>query len=285
MDLAVFLVVLASAVMQAGWNVALKLRLDPLQALVLVVIGAGISAAPLALWFGPPDAAVLPLIAASVACHMAYYGCLASAYARAELGLAYPVARGSALLMTAAVSILVLHEPIGMLGVAGIVLLAASIVVLARRSFGRALEGQALLLAMGSGIAITGFTLIDGTAARIAGSANAYTTWLFVCDAVLVGLVTLGSRVTLGSKRRRAFTLPPGTFALALGGGAMLFVSYWLSIWAMTRAPIGLVTAVRESSVLFGALMAVLVLHEKLHAERVVAAFLVLGGLALIKLH
>ncbi|MCJ8144254.1 DMT family transporter [Ancylobacter sp. A5.8] len=279
MDLTVFLVVLASAVMQAGWNVALKLRVDPLQALVLVVVGAGIAAAPFALWFGPPDAAVLPLIAASVACHMAYYGCLAGAYARAELGLAYPVARGSALLMTAAVAILVLHEPIGVLGVVGIALLAASIVVLARRSLGRVLEGQALLLAMGSGVAITGYTLIDGTAARLAGSANAYTTWLFVCDAVLVGALVLAS------PRRRAAVMAPGMFSLALWGGTLLFVSYWLSIWAMTRAPIGLVTAVRESSVLVGALMAVVVLHEKLHAERIVAAFLVVGGLALIKLH
>ncbi|MBS9478890.1 DMT family transporter [Ancylobacter radicis] len=279
MELSIFLVVLLSAVMQAGWNVILKIRLDPFSALVLVGICGGIVALPFALWFGLPGPTVLPWIGASVVCHLSYYAFLIGAYTRADLGMTYPVARGSALLMTAAVSILFLHEPIGLIGTIGILLLASSILIMARHAFGHSLEGRALVLALGSGVAVTAFTVIDGTAARLTGQANLYTTWLFVFDAVVIAVLVLAwkGRAVLGPMM--AF-LPWG-----LLGGAMLFVSYWLSVWAMTKAPIGLVTAVRESSVLFGAIMAVTLLREPLRADRVIAAVLVVGGLTLIKIH
>lgn len=279
MDLTVFLVVLLSALMQAGWNVILKIRLDPFSALVLVGICGGIAALPFALWLGPPDAAVVPWIGLSVVCHLSYYAFIIGAYTRADLGMAYPVARGSALLMTAAVAIFVLAEPIGLIGVTGIVLLAASVLLMARHAIGQRMEAAGLLLALGSGVSVTGFTIIDGTAARIAGSANAYTTWLFVCDAVVI------LALVLAWKGPRALKPMLGFLPLGMLGGAMLFVSYWLSVWAMTQAPIGLVTAVRESSVLFGAIMAVTLLREPLRADRVVAAVLVVAGLTLIKLH
>jgi drug/metabolite transporter (DMT)-like permease len=279
MDLAVFLVVLLSAVMQAGWNVILKLRLDPFSALVLVGICGGLAALPFALWLGPPDAAVAPWIGMSVVCHLSYYAFLIGAYTRADLGMAYPVARGSALLMTATVAIFVLAEPIGITGMTGIALLAASVLLMAQHAIGQKMQAAGLLLALGSGVSVTGFTIIDGTAARIAGSANAYTTWLFVCDAVVI------LALVLAWKGPRALKPMLGFLPLGMLGGAMLFVSYWLSVWAMTQAPIGLVTAVRESSVLFGAIMAVTLLREPLRADRVVASVLVVAGLTLIKLH
>ncbi len=279
MDLTVFLVVLLSALMQAGWNVILKIRLDPFSALVLVGICGGIAALPFALWLGPPDAAVVPWIGLSVVCHLSYYAFIIGAYTRADLGMAYPVARGSALLMTAGVAIFVLAEPIGLIGITGIVLLAASVLLMARHAIGQRMEAAGLLLALGSGVSVTGFTIIDGTAARIAGSANAYTTWLFVCDAVVI------LALVLAWKGPRALKPMLGFLPLGMLGGTMLFVSYWLSVWAMTQAPIGLVTAVRESSVLFGAIMAVTLLREPLRADRVVAAVLVVAGLTLVKLH
>ncbi|MDQ0509816.1 DMT family transporter [Ancylobacter amanitiformis] len=279
MDLAVFLVVLLSAAMQAAWNIILKIRLDPFSALVLVGLGAGAAALPFALWIGPPDRQLWPWIGASVVAHLSYYAFLIGAYSRADLGLTYPVARGSALLLTALISILVLSEPIGLIGVIGIVLLALAILTMAREAFGHMMEGRALLLALGSGLAVTAFTVIDGTAARISGSANAYTTWLFVCDAVVIVIIVLAW------KGPRVLVPMAGFLPLGLLGGAMLFVSYWLSVWAMTQAPIGLVTAVRESSVLFGAIMSVAILREPLRTDRIIGAFMVIGGLTLIKLH
>lgn len=278
MDLAVLLVVLLSALLQTGWNVLLKLRLDPLSALMLVVLGGGAVALPVALWLGPPEPVLWPWMAGSMCAHLAFYGCLVGAYARADLGLVYPVARGGALLMTAAIAILLLHEPVRPIGVAGIALLSASVLITGWRSRGEATQAAALVLALGSGAAVTAFSLIDGTAGRL-GSPSVYTAWLFVADAVLVALgLMLWKGTTFFAPMRRHW-------ALALVGGAMLFVSYYLCVWAMTRAPISLVAAVRESSVLFSAGFAVWVLHEKLRPERLLAALLVVAGVTLIKLH
>lgn len=278
MDLAVLLVVLLSALLQTGWNVLLKLRLDPLSALMLVVLGGGAVALPVALWLGPPEPVLWPWMAGSMCAHLAFYGCLVGAYARADLGLVYPVARGGALLMTAAIAILLLHEPVRPIGVAGIALLSASVLITGWRSRGEATQAAALVLALGSGAAVTAFSLIDGTAGRL-GSPSVYTAWLFVADALVValGLLLWKGTAFFGPVRRH--------WALALVGGAMLFVSYYLCVWAMTRAPISLVAAVRESSVLFSAGFAVWVLHEKLRPERLLAALLVVAGVTLIKLH
>lgn len=278
MDIGVLFVVLLSALLQTGWNVLLKLRLDPLSALVLVVLGAGVVALPVALWLGPPELALWPWMAGSIAAHMGFYACLVGAYARADLGLVYPVARGGALLLTAAIAILVLHEPVRLIGIAGIALLSAGVLVTAWRSRAEASQATALALALGSGVAVTAYSLIDGTAGRL-GPPSIYTAWLFVGDAVLAAA---GLTLWRGGRALR----PLARHApLGLAGGAMLFVSYWLCVWAMTRAPISLVAAVREASVLFGAALAVGVLHEALRAERVVAALMVVAGVTLIKLH
>ncbi|WP_428029330.1 DMT family transporter [Ancylobacter sp.] len=278
MDIPVLLVVLLSAVLQAGWNVLLKLRLDPLSSLMLVVLGGGMVALPFALWLGLPERPLWPWMAGSMAAHIGFYACLAGAYARADLGLVYPVARGGALLMTAGIAITVLHEPIGPIGIAGIALLAAGVLVTGWRSRDEASQSVALGLALGSAAAVTAYSIIDGTAAHM-GSPATYTAWLFVGDAVLV---LVGLSVWKGP----AFLRPVMRhLPLALAGGAMLFVSYWLCVWAMARAPISLVAAVREASVLFAAAFAVLVLHERLRPERAVAALFVVAGVTLIKLH
>ena len=278
MEPTVLLVVLLSALLQAGWNVLLKLRHDPLSALTLVVLGGGAVALPVALALGPPEPALWPWMAGSMTAHLAFYACLVGAYARADLGLVYPVARGGALLMTAAVAILLLHEPVRPIGISGIALLSLSVLITGWRSRGEAAQAAALALALGSGVAVTAYSLIDGTAGRL-GSPSVYTAWLFVGDAVVValGLLLWKGAAFLDPVRRH--------WGLALIGGALLFVSYWLCVWAMTRAPISLVAAVREASVLFGAVFAVLLLHEKPRPERLLAAVLVIAGVTLIKLH
>lgn len=279
MDFGVLLIVLFSAALQAGWNILLKLRLDPLSALLLVAVGAGAIALPVALWLGPPPATIWPWMAGSVAAHLSFYACLVGAYARADLGLVYPVARGGALLMTAGVALLFLHEPIRPIGMAGIALLAASVLLMARHGQRGASDGPALGLALASGVAVTAYSVFDGTAARLSGAPGTYTAWLFVCDAALI-------LALLPLWKGTAFLRPLARHVpLGLAGGAMLYVSYWLGVWAMTRAPISLVVAVREASVLFGAVMAVVILREPLRAGRLLAAVMVVAGVTLIKLH
>ncbi len=279
MDFTVFLAVIAAAAMHAGWNAILKIRLDPFVAVVLVNAACGVIALPAALWLGPPALHVWPWIAASIAIHLFYYLTLSGAYRLADMGQVYPVARGSAPLMTTLISLAVLGEPIDGQGVAGVVLLAVGIVAIAWRGQGTRFDPKALRLALACGASITAYTLVDGLGARAAGNPHVYSAWLFVMDSALITLFGLAWKGPAALRPALAFVGP------GLAGGAMSLAAYWISIWAMTRAPIGLVAAVRESSVLFGAAIAVVVLHEPLRANRLVAAALIVGGLALIKLH
>ena len=280
MDLSVFLAVIAAAAMHAGWNAVLKIRLDPFLAVVLVNAACGVLALPVALHLGPPAGHVWPWIAASVAIHLVYYLTLAGAYRRADMGQVYPLARGSAPLLTTLLSVTLVGEAVDAQGFIGVGLLALGILSLAWPRAGiAAIDRTALRLALMCGVSISAYTLVDGLGARSASSAHVYTSWLFVVDSVVITLFGLAWKGPRALAPTLSF-LGPG-----LAGGAMSLAAYWISIWAMTKAPIGLVAAVRESSVLFGAVIAVMVLHEPLRRERLIAAALIVAGLVLIKLH
>lgn len=280
MEPSVFLAVIAAAAMHAGWNAVLKIRLDPFLAVVLVNAACGVIALPAALYFGLPEPHVWPWILASVLIHLVYYLTLSGAYRRADMGLVYPLARGSAPLLTTILSVTLVGEAVDAQGFLGVVLLALGILTIAWRRAGlAAIDRTALRLALMCGLSITAYTLVDGLGARAASSPHLYSAWLFVADSVVITLFGLAW------KGPRALVPTLSFIGPGLAGGAMSLASYSISIWAMTKAPIGLVAAVRESSVLFGAVIAVVVLHEPLRRERILAAGLIVAGLALIKLH
>jgi len=275
----VFMAVIAAAAMHAGWNAILKIRLDPFLAVVLVNAACGIVALPAALYFGLPELHVWPWIVASILIHLVYYLTLSGAYRLADMGVVYPLARGSAPLLTTILSVTLVGEAIDAQGFLGVVLLAVGILAIAwRRKGAAALDRTALRLALTCGGSITAYTLVDGLGARSASSPHLYTSWLFVMDSLLI------TGVGLAWKGPRALAPTLSFIGPGLAGGAMSLAAYWISIWAMTRAPIGLVAAVRESAVLFGAVIAVVVLREPLRTERLVAAALIVAGLVLIRL-
>lgn len=277
MTLAVFLAVILAAAMHAGWNAILKIRLDPFLAVVLINAWCVVIALPMVFVFGAPRLEAWPWLIASAAVHLLYSVALTKAYRLADMGKVYPVARGSAPLMTALVSLFALGESLGPLGFAGVAMIALGIMSMALRS-GR-LGKRALGFAIATGVTITAYTLLDGIGARAAGNPHTYTAWLFILDGF--------SLVALALARHGISSLAPMRSFLAIGffGAVMSLAAYWIAIWAMTEAPIGLVAAVRESSVLFGAVIAVAVLREPIQANRIVAACLILSGLVLIRLH
>ena len=280
MELTVFLAVIAAAAMHAGWNAVLKIRLDPFLAVVLVNIGCGIIALPVALIVGLPNAQSVPWVLGSIAVHLFYYLTLTGAYRRADMSQVYPVARGSAPLMTTVISLLFLGESVGPVALAGVVILALGIMTMAIRAGGKAFDRKALLLALACGVSITAYTILDGKGARIAQTPHVYAAWLFVGDGIVLPLVALFWKGPAALKPMAGFVGP------GLAGGLMSLGAYWIAIWAMgSGSPIGLVAAVRESSVLFGAVIAVLFLREPLQLNRILAACLILIGLALIRLN
>ena len=248
--------------------------------MVLINAAGGLVMVPVLLHTGWPRAEAWPWLVASVIVHLGYYFALTGAYARADMSQVYPVARGSAPLMTALLSIFILGEPVTGQGAAGIGLLALGIFVMSMKSARDAahMDRKALIYAGFAAVTITAYTITDGSGARASGDALAYSAALFVIDGLVFTGIALWLRGPEGLKPVLDFAGP------GLLGGAMSSGAYAIAIWAMTVAPIPLVAAVRETSVLFGAAIAVLFLKEPLRANRIVAAGLIMAGLVLIRL-
>jgi len=281
MDSLVFAAVLFAAACHAGWNASIKRGVDPLAGTVAISLGAALVALFALPVVGLPAPEALPWVLASIAIHLFYFAALIESYRTGDMGQVYPIARGSAPLMTATVTTFFVGERLGLVGWLGIVLLAAGVLLLSLhggRDLGK-LNGRAVGFALFTAVTVCGYSVVDGIGARLAGSANAYSVALFVGIGPVMGLYALirnGMRA-LGDTRRLWLT--------GLAGGALQLGSYGVAIWAMTLAPIAIVAALRETSVLFGALIAVIVLKEPLRAGRIAAALLIVCGLVLVRLY
>lgn len=280
MELHVFLAVLAAALCHAAWNAGLKLDIDPVLAITLTAVSAGVVAMPLLPVVGLPSWDAWPYLAASLALHLVYWTALAEAYRTGDLGQVYPIARGTAPLATTAASAAILSEVPGPRGVAGVVLLTAGVVLLSLKG-GRPLasiDRRAVGFALLTAVTISAYTIVDGQGARIAGNPHGYAVLFFALNGVMM--------LAYGAARHgRVLLAPAGKNAAAvLAGGALSVASYWIALWAMTKAPIPLVAATRESSVLFAAAIGIFVLREPVIGARIAAALLVVAGLVLVRL-
>jgi drug/metabolite transporter (DMT)-like permease len=280
MDSFVFAAVLAAAAMHAGWNAVLKVRLEPFLAMTLITGCAGIVAIPLLVVFGWPRLEAWPWLIGSVVLHLAYYIALTEAYRRADMGQIYPIARGGAPLLTAGASLIVVGEPIALQAAIGIAVLASGVALMSLRGARKhePLDPAAIGFALATAVIICGYTLVDGLGARAAGDPHAYSAALFVIDGVPIVVFALWRLGLSGLTPMRRFAGP------GLAGGAMSLASYWIAIWAMTVAPIALVAALRETSVLFAVVIAVVVLKEPFGPVRAASAALMVGGIVLIRL-
>ena len=280
MDPFVFAAVLFAAVCHASWNTLLKIRLDPFAANALITVACGLIALPLLLVTGIAPIVSWPWVIASVVLHLGYYIGLTEAYRTGDLSQVYPIARGAAPLMTAVVSTFALGEYIGLFGWIGILSLVSGVFLLSIRG-GRDLtkvDRRAVGFAFFTAVTICGYSLVDGLGARISGNAHAYAALLFVIDGSCMAVFALWRRGQSILTEARIY------WKTGLFGGALSVTSYWIAIWAMTVAPIAIVAALRETSVLFAAIIAVVILKEPLRAARVIAALLIVVGLALIRL-
>jgi len=275
----IFVAILAAAAMHAGWNAIVKIGLDRLLSMTLITVAAGLVSMPLLIFFPPPPQSSLLFLVASIVLHVGYNLALSRAYEIGDLGLVYPIARGTAPMLTAAIGALVLGEYLTPIESIGVLVLVAGVWLMAAR--GRVplhLEGNAIWPALITSVFISGYSLSDGLGARASQSAIGYTLWLFVLDgaALLAVVWALRGRVALAS------AIP--YWRSGAVGGALSLGAYGIVIWAMTKAPIAVVATLRESSVLFAAAISVLVLREPLRLSRGLAAVLITAGVVLIRL-
>ena len=280
MENVVFLAVLFAAACHAGWNALIKVGLDPLSTTTLIAIGSGLVALAFLPLVGLPAAAAWPWLIASVAIHLFYFASLIESYRTGDLGQVYPIARGAAPLMTATTTTILVGEHLSAVGWSGIVTLVSGVFLLSVRG-GRALtqiDRRAVGFALFTALTICAYSVVDGIGARVASNPNAYSLSLFVGIALVMVPYALWRDCRGVQAVMRRFWLR------CLAGGALSALSYGIALWAMTLAPIAIVATLRETSVLFGAAIAVIVLKEPLRATRIGAAVLILCGLVLLRL-
>lgn len=272
------LAVLFGALLHAGWNALVKSGQDKaLDTALLNLIGA-VLVLPLIAAAGWPSAAAWPWLLGSAAVHVVYYGLLTAAYRHGELSLTYPLMRGTAPLLVALLSATTFGEVLSPAAWIGIAAISAGVLVLGASR--RGLEsGRAVALALANSVAIAAYTVIDGLGVRASGNAVGYVATLFLLNALPFGAVVLvrrGWHPMWAHAQRRA--------PLAALGAAASVGSYGIALWAMTKAPVASVAALRETSVLFAALIGAWQLRERFTPRRALGTAVILAGVAALRL-
>jgi drug/metabolite transporter (DMT)-like permease len=279
LELTVFLAVLAAAVMHAGWNVLVKLKLDRFLTLYLIETIMGFMGLMMLAVFPWPAAASIPYAVTSGLLHVGYALFLSRAYRTGDLSQVYPIARGAAPLLTLAVTFTFMHEDVTLMGAAGVAVLVLGIWAVSLMGRGAMrLDGLTLFFAIGTSVFIAAYTIVDGVGARVSGQVSGYTGLVFVLDALFLSIAAFVMRGP-GIVRAVAPYWKTGIVGACLSVGA-----YWIAIWAMTQAPIASVAALREISILIVMLLSMRVLKETVSLSRLVGAGLIVAGAMMIRL-
>jgi len=273
------LAVLGAGFLHAAWNALLKSSAggDPMLDTAAVVAGSGFWGLLLLPFIPLPHASAWLFIAASSAIHFGYYITLAQAYRSGDLSFAYPLMRGTAPLIVTVLGSLFLRELPSVPMVIGIALISAGIVSIAFVKQ-RKHPPAAARWAFANAAIIAAYTLVDGSGARASGNALSYVAWLIFLE----GIPFLGW--IIARRGRPALAYLRASSRTALVGGACSLGAYAIVLWAMTRAPIAAVAALRETSVLFAALIGSVWLKEGFGWRRIAGAASVVAGIAALKL-
>jgi drug/metabolite transporter (DMT)-like permease len=276
MSFEIFLIVLAGALLHAVWNLVVKAGSDKYLDAVGVTLGAGVLFLPF-VWFLPlPAPASWPWLGASAIIHVGYFALVGASYAHTDMTRSYPVMRGVAPLFVTGLSVLFLGYTLPWLGFAGILVLCIGVVLMAGKGLRR---DRGMLLALLNAVVIAVYTIIDGHGVRQTPSAFSYTGWLFLLTAPLQVLVALwlrgGTRFADNIRRR---------WSWFLAGGAASIGAYATALYGAQHAPIAMVAALREVSILFAVALAVVFLKEKFSINKVIAAVTIMFGVMLLRL-
>jgi phosphonate utilization associated putative membrane protein len=270
--------VLFGALLHASWNALVKSSADKALDTALIHLLGSFVAVPISLVIGWPPAASWPFIAASVTIHIGYYIALTGAYKHGDLGLTYPLMRGTAPLLVALSASAVLGESLSPLAWAGV--LGVSCGVLALGLSRHALNSpRAVGFALANAVVIAVYTVVDALGARASGNPLQYVVALFVLDGwpfALMVFARRGGAVVWPYARTR---WPVATMAAIASLG-----SYGIALWAMTRAPVATVAALRETSVLFAAVLGSWFLKEAFNTRRAIGTAAIVAGVMALRM-
>jgi drug/metabolite transporter (DMT)-like permease len=275
--------VLGAALLHALWNSLVKSAGDKFLSSGLVCLWCGLVALVAAIVLPRPALATAPFVIASAILHVVYFMLVGRLYRNADLSVAYPLMRGLAPLLASVIAFLTLAEVPGKLTALGVLILVSGVLLMAQNGLAHGrVDRVTLIVAIANAAVIAAYSVVDGEGARLAGPsaahAFAYNAWADTTTAIAYApvILSLRGRAVIEGLRRQ--------WRLGLGGGAAAFVAYALVVWAMTQAPIAAVAALRESSVLFAAVIGVLALGEPFKGVRAAAALVILAGVVVLRL-
>ncbi|MFD3191686.1 EamA family transporter [Sedimentitalea sp. HM32M-2] len=278
MSLFVFLSVLFAAFLHALWNALIKNGSSKMTGMLILTLVQGGIGFGIALTLPWPTGEVWRWLLFSGLFHAGYKLFLAFAYEQGDLSRVYPIARGAAPMLVTGFSAAALADVIAPLEYVGIFVLGTGIAVMARGAFANGESRRLVPLALGSALMTAGYSLVDGLGARVAGDAVLYVAWLFTLDAALFTPLCLALRGRDVLRASRGDWLRGSLAAVASYG------AYAIAVWAMTQAPIALVAALRETSILFAVLIGWLGFGDRMDRAKALAAVLILSGMALTRL-
>jgi len=276
LSLTVTLAVLAAAVTHAAWNAIAHGIKDQTLAFALIGVGGIAVGIPLVIVAAMPHGDCWPYLLGSVAIHVFYNLLLMQCYRLGEFSQVYPLARGTSPLVVTILAAIFIHEHLALPQIVGVLVVSGGLatLVLAGRRPGRA----AFAAAVGTGLTIAAYTTVDGVGVRLSGSPVGYIGWLMVLESLCVPMFAV-------FRRRDVLLKQPKRILLAgLAAGALSVLAYGLVLWAQTRGALAPIAALRETSVIFGAIIGTLIFREPFGRTRIVATVLVATGIVLLNL-
>jgi drug/metabolite transporter (DMT)-like permease len=280
MSLTVMIVVLLAALLHASWNFLVKQNSDKHISMSAVVLGH-VPFALCALFFVPlPNIESIAYIIIGALLHTGYQLFLLNSYRIGDLSQVYPLARGISPLIVATVSVVFLGSHLSQMEITAIIVICSGIMslVMVRKSDGLR-NYRAALLAVITGIFIASYSLVDGLGARLSDSAIGFYACLSILNAIIFAIVVSFNQPSTIK------VVVTKNYKLALAGGLASFTAYSLVIWSFTMAPIPIVTALRETSIIFALLLGVFVLKERLDLMKLFASITTLIGAGLLRIN
>ena len=280
MSLNIFLIVILAAFLHAIWNAMVKKEEDKYFALTAIVLGhVPIS---IVVIFLTPTLSIqsIPYIFASAIFLVGYEWCLLSAYRLEDYTKVYPIARGTAPIFIVILSLLLLNINISRFELIGILVISFGIIILGFQSIRTFKNYSAIVYAVATGIFISCYSISDGFGGRLSNSPLNYTAWLMILNAIFFSILLK----IMNMPRVPLKVLNEGKKIFFIGG-TLSYIVYGTIVWAFTQAPVPLVAALRETSIIFALLIGTFFLKEKFTLLKVIAIFIIFFGVALLKFY
>lgn len=268
-------IILSAALLHAVWNAIVKSAVDRTTTLGLVAVGHVLPGLVMVILLPLPSAASAPYILLSTVVHFAYFYLLGRAYQHGDLSVVYPIARGVVPALVSLWAFLLLGEVLPLMAWVGIGLIAAGILLSNWKALRSGIGKTALILSLGTGFCISVYSLVDGVGVRLSGNTLSYWAWGAFLHLFIAGFIGWRKRDTLAQ-------LPAKIWLTGIAGGMVSIVAYGLVLYAKNFAPLGAVSALRETSVIFATLIGFVILKEGNWKRRLAAAVLMTIGIAVI---